>query len=143
MPIIGFDFNKIQAERKEIKKNTRLEIHNKINLTNIEEEKLPIPNQRGLKFFFKFSLEYAPNAGSIYLEGSVLYTEDNKKVDEILKEWKKTKKISPELMAQLINFIMLKSNIKSVILSQDINLPVHIPMPKVEPGKQNNNNYIG
>ena len=47
-----------------------------------------------------------------------------------------------EVMAQVINSVLTKSNIQALILSRDVNLPPPIPMPKVNM-KQDNNDYIG
>ena len=67
----------------------------------------------------------------------------SKKTKEILASWKKDKKVPKELMAGLLNTILTKCNIQALILSQEINLPAPIPLPKVQIAQQSEKNYIG
>ena len=46
-------------------------------------------------------------------------------------------------MAQVLNFVLAKCNIKALILSQDVNLPPQIPLPKLTTKKQQVEQYIG
>ena len=82
--------------------------------------------------------------GSIMFEGEILYHEDPKKVKEIIADWKKDKKLPKELMALMLNTILSKCNIQALILSQEVNLPSPIPLPKVQVNAdQKDKNYIG
>jgi hypothetical protein len=62
---------------------------------------------------------------------------------DILQEWKKDKKISAEIMQALFNTILAKANIKALSLAQEVNLPPHLSLPKLEPSKNKYNEYIG
>ena len=46
-------------------------------------------------------------------------------------------------MAGLLNTILTKCNVQALILSQEVNLPPPIPMPKVQIAQQTEKNYIG
>ena len=96
-----------------------------------------------MQFTFEFLLHYEPDMGDIKIEGHLLYLEDPKKLKEMVKDWKKNKKISPEIMQSLFNTILAKANIKALQLSQDVNLPSHIQMPRLQQQKKNINEYIG
>ena len=52
-------------------------------------------------------------------------------IKEIIAEWKKDKKIKKELMGGILNTVLTKSNVQALIISQQVNLPPPIPLPKV------------
>ena len=144
MPIVGFNFERVSGEKKNII-SKEVKIRNNASITNILEEKLPIEGSKGevLKFNFEYTTSYEPEIGEIELKGHVLYLDDTKKIKEILKSWKKDKKIPQELMQQLLNTIIRRSSIKALTLSEELNLPPQIPLPKLTPIKPENNEYIG
>ena len=64
--------------------------------------------------------------------------ESSKKVSEVMDRWKKEKKLDQELMTKILNSVLMKCNVQALILSQDLNLPPPIPLPKInvnKPGK--------
>ena len=141
--IVGFGFTKLSAEKNEAAKG-KIDINNNVSIKNVEESDLSLgkEKQNALKFIFEFTSKYEPSVGTILFEGEVLYLEDPKKVKEILNSWKKDKKIDKELMAGVLNTVLTKCNVQALILSQEVNLPPPIPMPKVQianPEKE----YIG
>lgn len=144
MPFIGFNFDKIEASKEvdEIKGN--INVKHSLNIIDIKQQELTLDKkQEVLKFIFKFTLNYEPKIGSINLIGSMLYTEDQKKMKDILQDWKKDKKIPQDIMQGLFNTILTKANIKALNLAQDVNLPPHLPLPKLEAKSKNYNEYIG
>ena len=146
MPFIGFNFEKLSAERyKEVKGDIKIK-HN-LNIVDVKDHKVSLDKkQEVLKFDFEFNLEYTPNIGKINIKGSMLYTENVKKLKEIKQEWEKSKKLPNEIFAGLFNTILAKSNIKALELSQEINLPPHLPLPRIDQQqkvKVNVNEYIG
>ncbi len=143
--IVGFGFTKLSAERKEAAKG-KIDINNNVTIKDVNEDSFPLGNdkqQNVLRFIFEFTSKYEPGVGSILFEGELLYMEESKKAKEILSSWKKEKKIQKEIMAGLLNTILTKCNIQALILSQEINLPAPIPLPKVQLGQQEEKNYIG
>ena len=141
--IVGFGFTKLSAERKEAAKG-KIDINNNVTIKNVEEADISFGknNQSVIKFLFEFTSKYEPNVGTILFEGELLYMEEPKKSKEILSGWKKDKKVPKELMAGLLNTILTKCNIQALILSQEINLPAPIPLPKVQIAQQGKS-YIG
>lgn len=132
MTMIGFNFTKIEVERKQPAVG-QINISNNVNISNIEETDLAFgkADEKGLKFSFKFDSKYDPDIGKIELNGEIIYLDDDKKLKEIIKEWKKSKNVSKEIMAEVLNSILLRCNIEALILSKEINLPPPIPLPKV------------
>src|SRR3989344_7095642 len=131
MPIIGFNFDKIATERM-ASNLEKVEVNHKIRIKDLIQEALPIKKaEETLKFNFEYKVWYEPKVGNIFLEGHFFYVDDQKKIKEILTNWKKDKKIAQPLMQQLMNNIIIKCGIKALSLSQDVNLPPHIPLPTV------------
>ena len=138
MSIVGFSFTKITAERKSSVRG-KVNINNNIGIKDVKERELSFSkDQSGLEFQFEFTADYEPQLGSIKLNGEVLYMESSKKVSEVMDRWKKEKKLVQELMTKILNSVLMKCNVQALILSQDLNLPPPIPLPKInvnKPGK--------
>lgn len=132
MPIIGFNFSKIAGERKPTAAG-KVSINNNLQIKEVSETELELGDarQKGLTFTFEFSVKYEPSHGSIDLIGHVLFTEDQKKVSEIIAGWKKDKRLPAEITEGVINSILAKSNVQALILSQELNLPAPIELPKI------------
>ncbi len=144
MPFIGFNFDKIEASKEMSELKGNINIKHTLNIIDVKKEEVNVDKkQEVLKFIFEFKLDYEPNAGMIHLLGNMMYVDDSKKMKDILQDWKKDKKLPPELMQGLFNTILAKANIKALSLSQDINLPPHIPLPKLEQSQSKYNEYIG
>ena len=144
MPIVGFNFERVLGEKKNVI-TKEVKIQNNASITDIIEEKLPIEGSKGevLKFLFEYNTSYEPEIGEINLKGNILYLDDSKKIKEILKSWKKDKKIPQDLMEQLLNTIIRRSSIRALTLSEELNLPPQIPLPKLTPLKPEDKEYIG
>jgi len=142
--IVGFGFTKLSAEKKGSGKG-KIHINNNVSIKNVETADLSLgkDKQNVIRFIFEFTSKYEPSIGTILFEGELLYMDDPKKIKEILSSWKKDKKIGKDLMADLINAILIKCNIQALILSQQINLPPPIPMPKVQMNAPPDKDYIG
>ena len=129
MSIVGFNFEKIMIEKKN-KVNSNLKIKSNLSITSVDQEKLNVTSSGDvLKFNFEYTADYEPNVGKILLLGNLLYMEDKDKVKIILDDWKKDKKLPKQLMEQIFNTILAKSNIKALSLTQEVNLPPHIKLP--------------
>jgi hypothetical protein len=136
MTIVGFNFTKIEAERKEGIKG-KINVNNNVAIKEVEEKKISLANdkQKVLSFTFEFTAKYDPNIGSIKFVGNVLFMEETKKAKELLDGWKKDKKLPKEIMPIILNTVLNKCNIQALILSEQINLPPPIPMPKLQAGQ--------
>jgi len=140
MTVVSFNFSKIEAEKKEVGKGN-VNINNNVTIENVEEKDLSLGSQKQkvLNFTFKFTSKYDPDIGNINLSGNVLYMEDSKKVKEILDEWKKNKKLPKDIMTKILNVVLNKSNVEALVLSDHVNLPPPIPLPKVQVGQEKAN----
>ena len=133
MTVVGLNILKISGERKSIPSG-KINIANNIAIKTIEKKDLNFgkSTQDGARFVFEFTSKYDPDVGEILLEGEIFYMEDAKKIKDILDMWEKTKRVDSEVMATIINNALNKCNVQALILSQEINLPPPIPLPKVE-----------
>ena len=153
MRIVGFNFNKIEAERITPEINSKIQIASNISIKSIEQEHLEVmQNQPTLKINFEFSIDYKKNIARIAFHGFVLLLTDKVKSKQILKDWK-SKKISDDIRLFIFNFILSRCNLRALQFEEEFALPSHIPMPKIspkpdEPDKEdnkdsNNTNYTG
>ena len=143
--IVGFGFTKLSAQKNSAATGN-IYINNNVSVKDAKEDSFSMgkDKQSIIKFIFEFTSKYEPSIGTILFEGEVLYLDEPKKIKEILAAWKKDKKISGEIMANLLNTILTKCNVQALILSQEINLPPPIPMPKVQMAPpEEKENYIG
>jgi hypothetical protein len=133
MTIVGFDFVKIGAEKKNPVRG-KISINNNVAIKSVEEHNLNLGRDKkdALKFEFEFIAKYDPDIGTIKLGGNVIYMEDSKKVKDIMDGWKKDKKLPKDVSTGVLNTILTKCNVEALILSKDINLPPPIPMPKIQ-----------
>ena len=132
--IVGFGFTKLSAEKGEPAKG-KIDINNNVSIKDIQEDNFSLgrdKQQNVIRFMFEFPSKYEPNVGAILFEGELLYMEEPKKAKELLNSWKKDKKLPKELMGDLLNTILTKCNVQALILSQQVNLPPPIPLPKVQ-----------
>ncbi|MFH1641275.1 MAG: hypothetical protein ABIC04_00070 [Nanoarchaeota archaeon] len=132
MTIIGFNFNLINAKRDSTASG-KISVGNNVSIKDIEETTFPLgkEKQTALKFSFEFTSKYEPKIGDITLGGDLLYIGDSSKTKKILDDWKKDKKITSDIMKNILNTVLTRGNILALILSQEVNLPPPIPLPKV------------
>ena len=137
MTIVGFNFTRIEAEKKQIMKG-KININNNVSIKNVEEKKLSLSSdkQKVMGFGFEFLAKYDPDIGSIRINGDVLYMDNAVKAKEILDSWKKDKKLPKDIMPVILNTVLNKCNIQALILSEQVNLPPPIPMPKLQTEQQ-------
>ncbi len=142
MPIIGFNFDKIQVEKLK-NPSGKIEIKNNLGIKDVELEKIQLEGvNEVIKFIFEFSLIYEPEIGNIIINGHLLYSDEQKKMKEIVKDWKKEKKMQPQLLKNLLNNVMQRCHVKSLVLAQEVNLPTHITLPTIMEVKPDQT-YIG
>jgi hypothetical protein len=133
MKIIGFTLNKISIERKEHVEG-KLEIKQNIDIAGIEKEKVPISKYDVFRIKFKFNINYNQDLANLEFNGNVMILPDKNEVKEFVLA-SKEKQIPEEFRIPIFNFIMAKCNIKALNLEDEINLPLHIPLPKLNSKK--------
>ena len=133
MTIVGFNFNKIDVHRTKTS-GGKINISNNVTIKDVTDTDLSLGSetQKAVRFEFEFISKYDPNIGKILLGGDVLFLANKDKTKAILDDWKKNKKVEKDLMSSVLNTVLTKSNVQALILSQEVNLPSPMPMPKVQ-----------
>lgn len=137
MSIVGFNYDIINASRGDKIDLANLKIDHSLNIKDVTTESTVLADQKQdlIKFTFEFVIDYQPNYGKITLQGHVLYTDDSKKLKELEKQWKKDKNLPAEITQLILNTILIRSNVKGLMLAQEVGLPPHIPLPIIRPGQ--------
>lgn len=135
MRIIGFNFTKISIEqlkepsemKEQLKINTQIDVP---ELTEVKSHLLKTKEEL-IKAKFVYGVNYNPDFAKIELEGRILIAVEPKVAKEIFKQWKK-KKIPEDFKMLLFNVILKKSSLKALYLEEELNLPLHMPMPSLK-----------
>ena len=132
MALIGFNFTKILVEKKK-SVNGQIKISNNLHFKNIEEAKINfVEKKSALNLEFLFKCDFDPEVGIIELHGNAIELLEPDKNKEVLEYWKKEKKLPDELAQSIINTILNKCYIEALILSNSMNLPSPVPLPKLK-----------
>jgi hypothetical protein len=134
MAIVGVHITKINATKDTSKTSGKVTINNNIGIKKVEDKEFSLgaAKQKGIKFVFEFSCNYEPKVGTIEFEGEVLFVAADDKTKELLTKWKEKKELGSDVMSPVLNAALNRCNIEALKLSQDLNLPIPIPLPKVE-----------
>jgi hypothetical protein len=132
MKLAGFNFTKISVEK--LKNQTEgVKINTNIDISEIGEVKSDMFKLREQMIAISFTntISYDPEFAKVELAGTMIIGVESKLARDILKEWK-DKKIPEEFRLDLFNIIIRKCSVKALELEEDLNLPLHIQMPKVQ-----------
>ena len=136
MKFVGFNFTKISIEKmsdslKGVKLNT------KIDLVDIAPVETPLmkADQQLLSIKFSHMINYDPDIAKIELAGRILIAMDKENAKDIIDSWK-DKKVSEDFRLALFNIVLRKSNVKAFELEEQMNLPLHIPLPTLKRPKK-------
>jgi hypothetical protein len=131
MRIVGFNFKKISVEEsKKDYKQGELKIKTSIDVPEIKELKSDFLKTKDqvLEIEFLFSVDYEPKVAKVELKGRLFLSVEPKLAKEILRQWKK-KKMPEDFRHILFNIILKKSTLKALSLEEELNLPLHMPLP--------------
>jgi hypothetical protein len=132
MKLLGFNFTKILAEKKSTKIEN-LKIDQNIHISNILQSKSSVLKTKEdvLTIEFSYTIKYNEYA-TIDFSGNMIISVDSKIAKNVLKEWK-NKKMPEDFQMAIYNTIIMKSNVRALGLEDELNLPYHVPMPRLQP----------
>lgn len=132
MKIIGFNLTKISAEKLS-NKLEGVKINTNIDISDIKEVKSDFFNAKEKILGIKFTntINYDPDFSKIELSGNILISIDKNTFEQILKDWKK-KNIPEDFRLTIFNLILKKSSLKALQLEEELNIPLHMPMPSLK-----------
>ncbi len=140
--IIGYNFTKIEANRiREV--SGKVDISSSVKIVSVEEKEIEVLNkQKVLEIGFEFAVEYRENFGKIEMSGKLLY--EGKNMKDVLKLWKKEKKLPESVDLEVKNFLFKRCLTLAIILADEIRFPSPLPFPVVVPAKKGESErYIG
>src|SRR3989338_7448155 len=136
MGIVSFVFDKISAE-KVGKITDKVDINNNFNIKRVEKTTINLQgNKPVLKLFFDFVVNYEPNIGNVQMNGNLTYMDKEEELKKLDDQWKKEKRLPVGITSLVANTILTRANIKALMLSQEVNLPPQIHLPKVTPREE-------
>lgn len=138
MRIIGFNLTKISAEKtteRIVKKPST-----SIEFIDVKEDKTDILKEgKIIKITFKYSVLYGEQEnnkeGEVICHGDIILSVMKDESKEITKDWKK-KKLPTPMNIILFNFILRRCTPKAIFLEDEVALPIHTPMPKLQQKKE-------
>ena len=131
MPIVGFNFKKISAEKKaQVQNNDK--IQNIIKIATVEESTIKIGSeeQKVAAISFEFAVDYA-EAGKLEFLGNIIYYDTEEVVKGLISGWKNESKVNPQFGTMIYNFIMARCNIKALQFEDEVGLPLHLRLPRL------------
>ena len=132
MTIIGFNYSKLLAQQKKPAKGN-LKIGTNVKIDSLEKSNLAFGDDRSaVKVSFTYTVKYDPDIGSIELQGDIMFMQEQKVIDKLLKDWQEKQQLPKKVSSNLVNSIMQKCTIQAMIMTKDIGLPPPMPMPKVK-----------
>ena len=136
MPVLGFNITKIEMEKEAIAVpggQIEVRLSPKVKEMRLGEMRTPTGKINGIEILFRYEIEYNPRIAQGAIEGAILYLPPQKeKIDEILNLWEDDKKMDPVTFAEVVNFITKEVSPILMMLSKEMRLPYHIPIPRVE-----------
>ncbi len=131
MRLVGFNFNKISAEKlKDIK--GELKFNSKIDISSISPLKSDLIKIKDepIKIDFVYTVLYEPEFAKIEFAGTMILSVEPKIARDLLKNWKE-KELNEEARLFIFNVILRKASIKALNLEEELNLPSHLPLPSL------------
>jgi hypothetical protein len=125
LKLINSRFTKLNANRNP-DFSGEISIKTSVKINNLEV----IKNTDSLKINYSFEVNYG-ELGQIFIEGILFISSDQETVKKIQTSWK-DKKIEDPLYISITNAIMQKASIKALELEEELSLPIHFKLPKIE-----------
>ncbi|MEM2131409.1 MAG: hypothetical protein QXR96_02715 [Candidatus Woesearchaeota archaeon] len=131
MAIIGFHFTKMNVEKKK-QPTGKINVRNNVILIDIKEANvIGQVKQKAIEFKFAYNTNYEPEIASIYLEGALVFVGNEELVKKAIETWTKDKKLVEEIIPEVYNYLLEKCSVQALLLAKEMNLPPHVPLPKV------------
>ena len=145
MGIISFMFDKMSVE-KTSSITGNVNINHNFNIKNVKKSDINIEGSKAtLKLYFDFNVNYEPNIGNIQINGNLIYLDKEEELDKLDAQWKKEKRLPEDVTNLVANTILTKANVKALMLSQEVNLPpqIHLPKVTIKNEESKKEDYIG
>ncbi len=140
MPVIGMNIKGMEASKISEEASQKIDISSTPKITDIKEVDFNLVGKKVLSVSYEFTTSYEPKIGKIRLSGELFYMSKDPK--ELSKQWKKEKKLPEPVSMEILNHLFRRCLIKTAQISEDLQLPPPIQMPRVVP-KKAEASYVG
>jgi hypothetical protein len=141
MPVIGLKFDSFDAKRNKEGFSGEMKINSTPKIVSVKEIDVGAIGKKALAMGFEFATQYNPEIAQIKVNGEIIYMNDKQKA-EILKVWKKNKKLPDAVGIEVLNHLFRHCLLKVSNIAEDLQLPPPLNFPVVRP-KSDQANYIG
>ena len=133
MPIVGFNFDKLLVDKKKTLK-APIKVDTGMKIVDVKKEEIAVAGKKEilLKFEYEFKVGYNKGEAEVLIAGSLVLAEDQKILNDIFDQWKKENKFDPKITQAVMNNVLMRCNIKALLLTQEVGLPPHIRLPLVQ-----------
>lgn len=144
MSVIGLNIKTMNSERKDTISGN-ISVNSSPKIIDVGKKKISsLGNKEALSIKFNFKCDYTTDnddetVATIEIGGNVLYLVDDP--EEVTKKWEKNKELSDKIVVQSINHIMRKCLIRSINISESLQLPPPLRFPKAKK-KKKSSKYI-
>ena len=130
MPIIGITFTSISGKTVNNPVEGDVNVNSTPSIKNVSKKNIPALSMNDVVAIeFTFDINYQPKIGEITFEGEVLYKTD--KAENIIKAWKKEKKIDSDVTVEILNGVLKKCMSKAIDIANELRLPLPMQFPTV------------
>jgi hypothetical protein len=137
MKIIGFGLTKLNVENKGYTRDSNFTTAQNVKFVELEKENSELLKENDvIKLIFEYSVNYEDKSkkqlGAVLISGFLAFSASKEETKNFQKSWKK-KELPQEFQLPLINLVLDKCTIKAASLEEDVNLPLHIAIPRALP----------
>ena len=136
MPVVAHNITKIEMEKLSGSIPTgqiQVNLTPKIEDLRLGELRTPTGKINGIEVVFSFEVNYQPEIARAVVKGMVIYLPPRKEeIDEILNLWEDEKKVNSLLFVEVTNFLTSELSPILMMLSKEMRLPYHIPLPRAQ-----------
>lgn len=131
--MLNINFNDISASKGDKRPNKNLTIQNNVKILSLEESGIGIDkSKKTLNLKFEYSTNYKPDYASIKLQGRAMLLADEKEAETALKEWKEKETFNKQAAKEILNRVMNKSLLQTIVMARELDLPAPIKLPKIK-----------
>ena len=132
MVLLNFGFTSINVQKKKTT-GKKVNIKTGLAITDVSISKAVSPtDQKPFSISFKYTANYQPHAGSIELEGELIYLASKEVAEAITKQWKEKKQLPKTQAVPIYNRILHSCTVEAFVMSREVNLPAPVNLPKLQ-----------
>jgi hypothetical protein len=84
------------------------------------------------KVLYPLSEPKGQELGSIAVKGEIIFADNSKAIEDILKDWQKDKKIKPNIIQTVLNVALRDAQVEAIEQAKKVGLPSPVPLPKIK-----------